>query len=317
MTSAGPGWQPAAFATRVAGIASARGRPWRTRFAPAPTGWLHLGHVVNAVWVWGLARAVGGRVVLRMEDHDRGRCRAEYERDIVEDLHWLGLEPGEGLGTNDELAFRQSDHAARYAGALGTLDDSDRVYACTCSRRDIAAVAGDPVNEETRYPGTCRDRSVAREATPARRVRLDATVERFHDLRLGPQEQRPSDQCGDVLVRDRHGDWTYQWCVVVDDRDQAIDVVIRGEDILSSTGRQLALARLLGRESPPLYLHHPLIRHAGGAKLSKANRDTGIRDLRAAGNSPADVLGMAAHASGLTTESRPVEAGELARLFAT
>lgn len=299
----------------VAALATRLGRPWRTRFAPAPTGWLHLGHVVNAVWVWGLARAFGGRVLLRIEDHDRGRCRSGFERGIIDDLRWLGLDPDEGLGADGTFGCRQSDHATRYARALDALDAAGRVYACTCSRRDIAAVAGDAFNAETPYPGTCRDRAVAREATTARRVRIDAATEHFTDLRLGPRQQRPGEQCGDVLVRDRHGDWTYQWCVVIDDRDQGIDVVIRGEDILASTGRQLALARLLGRVTPPAYLHHPLITHADGAKLSKANRDTGIRDLRAAGKSPGEVLGMAAYASGLVDSARAVHAGELAVLF--
>ena len=303
-----------AFAA-LAGLATALGRPWRTRFAPAPTGWLHLGHVVNAIWVWGLARAHGGRVLLRIEDHDRGRCRAEHERDILDDLEWLGFVPDDGRGPGGRLDFRQSDHGARYAAALDALDEARRVYACTCSRRDITAVAGGAMNEETRYPGTCRERGVPREATAARRVRLDDGAEAFVDLRLGPQRQRPSEQCGDLLVRDRHGDWTYQWCVVVDDRDQQVDVVIRGEDILGSTGRQVALTRLLGRAAPPRYLHHPLIRHPGGAKLSKANRDTGIRDLRAAGRSPAEVLGMAAQASGLVSERRAVRVEELAALL--
>ena len=303
------------LAAGLAALSDTLGRPWRTRFAPAPTGWLHLGHAVNAVWVWGLARAFHGQVVLRIEDHDRGRSRPEFERGILDDLSWLGLGPDEGVDAGGLLTLRQSDHGARYAGALATLDAAGRVYACTCSRRDIVVAAGDSPNGETRYPGTCRVADTPRASTSARRVRLDDTVEQFTDLRLGVREQRPAEQCGDVLVRDRHNDWTYQWCVTTDDRDQAIDVVIRGEDILSSTGRQLALARLLGRATPPLFLHHPLVTHADGAKLSKANRDTGLRDLRAAGKTASDVLGMAAHASGLIGHLRPVRAEALGSLF--
>ncbi len=301
------------------------GRPWRTRFAPAPTGSLHLGHAVNAVWVWGLARAFGGRVLLRIEDHDRGRCRPEYEHGLLDDLEWLGLEPDEGTlpsFRHGRSAYRQSDQSAVYADALAGIGRAnsdtlgDRVYACQCSRRDIAAVAGDVTNRETPYPGTCRTAAIDDAQVLARRVRLDASPERFDDLRLGEQQQVPAEQCGDVLVRDRHGDWTYQWCVVVDDDRQRVDIVVRGEDLLESTGRQIALARLIGRAAPPRYLHHPLVLRPDGAKLSKAGRDTGLSDMRAAGVSAENVLGMAAHASGILDKPMSVRAADLASLVA-
>jgi glutamyl-tRNA synthetase/glutamyl-Q tRNA(Asp) synthetase len=131
------------------------------------------------------------------------------------------------------------------------------------------------------------------------RVRLDPSVERFVDLRHGPQEQRPSEQCGDLLVRDRDGNWTYQFAATVDDNVQGVTLVIRGDDLLASTGRQIQLARLLGRREPPQFLHHPLIMKAAaraggsggrGQKLSKSDSDTGIRELRAAGWTPARVI---------------------------
>lgn len=292
-------------------------RPWRTRFAPAPTGWLHLGHAVNAVWVWGLARAFGGRVVLRIEDHDRGRCRPEYEQGLLDDLEWLGLEPDEGHMhgfRRGSSALRQSDQGMLYAEALRGLEREGRVFACQCSRRDIAAIAGDVTNEETPYPGTCRSLSLDGTQVLARRVRLDDRPEEFADLMLGAQVQLPASQCGDVLVRDRHGDWTYQWCVVVDDDRLQVDVVIRGEDLLGSTGRQLALARLLKRPAPPLFLHHPLVLRDDGIKLSKAGKDTGLREMRAAGLRAGDVIGMAAHASGLVPRPMTVNATDLASL---
>ena len=295
------------------------GRPWRTRFAPAPTGWLHLGHAVNAVWVWGLARAFGGRVLLRIEDHDRGRCRPEYEQGLLDDLEWLGLEPDEGTLPNfrhGRSAYRQSDQSAVYADALATLERDGRVYACQCSRRDIAAIAGDVTNRETPYPGTCRAAAIDGTQVLARRVRLGGTTERFEDLCLAAQEQVPAEQCGDVLVRDRHGDWTYQWCVVVDDDRQQVDIVVRGEDLLDSTGRQIALARLIGRAAPPRYLHHPLVLRPDGAKLSKAGHDTGLREMRAAGVSAENVLGLAAHASGILEKPMSVRAADLASLVA-
>ncbi|MBK7905654.1 MAG: tRNA glutamyl-Q(34) synthetase GluQRS [Gemmatimonadetes bacterium] len=288
-----------------------------TRFAPAPTGYLHLGHAVNAVWVWGIARAFGGRVLLRIEDHDRGRCHARYEHALLDDLDWLGLEP-DGFGTDafrtGPLAQRQSDGPERYAVHLSALEARGLAYACRCSRSEIARATAE--SGDTRYPGTCRAAAVARDSTPARRVVMrGGESERFDDLRLGPQSQDPDLQCGDVLVRDRAGNWTYQFAVVVDDLDQGVDVIIRGEDLLDSTGRQLRLARLLGRREAPRVLHHPLLRHPDGRKLSKSARDTGLRELRAAGRTRADILGLAAHVSGLASLPTPLGPESLADLF--
>ena len=297
-----------------------------TRFAPAPTGFLHLGHAANAVWVWGIARAFGGRVLLRVEDHDGGRCRPRYETALLDDLDWLGLVP-DGWGTDafraGPLAQRQSDNTLRYATHLHALEADGRAYACTCSRSDIARASGAEVPEdapegkELRYPGTCRTRRIALDATPARRVIMrEGQMESFDDLRLGHHEQDPDRQCGDLLARDRHGHWTYQFAVTVDDFEQGVDLIIRGEDLLESTGRQLRLARLIGRTTPPRVLHHPLLRHPDGRKLSKSAHDTGLRELREAGTTRAEVLGLAAHLSGLTDRPVPVGPDALAELFA-
>jgi glutamyl-tRNA synthetase/glutamyl-Q tRNA(Asp) synthetase len=275
-----------------------------TRFAPAPTGFLHLGHVGNAIAVWGAARAFGGRVLLRIEDHDRTRSRPGFETAILEDLEWLGFRA-------DEPFTRQSERASRYEAALLALENRGLVYACACSRRSIEAAVGSGEGE-VRYPGTCREAAVDGTNERARRVRLEEEMISFRDLRLGPLEQVPSNQAGDILVRDRHGLWTYQFAVVVDDLDQGVDLVIRGEDLLASTGRQIQLARLLGRKTPPLFLHHPLILRSDGRKLSKSNRDTGVRDLRAAGWSAERVLGMAAETLGLT-RGEPASVAELTR----
>jgi glutamyl-tRNA synthetase/glutamyl-Q tRNA(Asp) synthetase len=263
-----------------------------SRFAPAPTGFLHLGHVVNAVCVWRETRARSGRILLRIEDHDRQRSRRRFEGAILEDLAWLGFEA-------DEPPVRQSERGAIYEDALGRLRALGLVYACDCSRAEIAeATAGlkactttepkvvpafRPAEPERPYPGTCRDRGLAEGPGVGIRVRLAPSVEPFVDLRLGPQEQRPSEQCGDLLVRDRDGNWTYQFAATVDDDVQGVTLVVRGVDLLPSTGRQIQLARLLGRDEPPAFLHHPLIMKAPGQKLSKADGDTGIRELRARG----------------------------------
>ena len=299
-----------------------------TRFAPAPTGYLHLGHVVNAIWVWGLARAHGGQVLLRLEDHDRGRCRPEYEAAILDDLDWLGFIP-DGASTADFRAGahpqRQSDNTAAYAARLEELERRGLAYPCDCSRADIERAIGADAGDrhrtegtELRYPGTCRTGTSGPLPTPARRIRLEAgTIERFTDRRLGPQAQDPDLQCGDLLARDRHGNFTYQFCVVVDDLEQGVDLVIRGEDLLSSTGRQIRLARLLGRTTPPQFLHHPLIRHPDGRKLSKSAGDTGVRELRASGMSAAEVIGRAAGLAGLGHDGTPIAATELAALLRT
>jgi len=277
-------------------------RPPATRFAPSPTGYLHLGHVVNAVFVWGLARATGGRVHFRLENHDRVRCRTPYETACLEDLAWLGFEPDTGLQPLD----RQSDRHHRYTEALSTLDRQGLVYACECSRRVLGG---------ERYDGRCRARGLERTAGRALRVRMEQGVASAVDLRHGDLAQRPSEQCGDLTVRDRDGHWTYQFAVTVDDLDQGIDLVIRGDDLLDSTGRQVALAGLLGRQAPPLFVHHALLFAASGEKLSKSAGDTGVRSLRAAGARPDEVIGRAAAAVGLAEPGTRVPASEVRVLF--
>ena len=289
-----------------------------SRFAPAPTGFLHLGHVVNAVYVWRETRARGGRVLLRIEDHDRQRSRREYEAEILDDLAWLGFEA-------DEPLVRQSERGEIYERALDGLRRRGLVYACDCSRADVTrdvhpermdlqqarVVHPERVDlqlavrapfqgartSELRYPGTCRDRGLAEGPGVGVRVRLEPTVERFVDLRHGPQAQQPSKQCGDLLVKDRDGNWTYQFAATVDDYVQGVTLVIRGDDLLASTGRQIQLARLLGRRDPPQFLHHPLIMKSSTRKLSKSDRDTGVRDLRARGWTAADVIARAGAAT--------------------
>jgi glutamyl-tRNA synthetase/glutamyl-Q tRNA(Asp) synthetase len=237
---------------------------------------------------------------LRLEDHDRRRCRPEYERALLDDLDWLGFVPDDfptDAFRRGRCRGRQSDRGAIYAAALERLRARDLVYACECSRSDIAAGGG--AGREQRYPGTCADKGLAEAPGRGLRVRLPRTIERFTDLRHGPLEQCPADQCGDLLVRDRDGFWTYQFAVVVDDLEQGVTHVVRGDDLLASTGRQIQLARMLGRERPPVFMHHPLIMKSADQKLSKADRDTSVRDLRAAGWSAERVLSEAAAQGGV------------------
>ena len=298
-----------------------------TRFAPAPTGYLHLGHVVNAIVVWGLARALGGRVLLRVEDHDRQRCRQEYEAALFDDLDWLGLHPDvfptDAFGARP-CEGRQSDRHAHYRRAAHMLIAQGLVYGCTCTRREIGAVHGgasraDPrvtgdASDELRYPGTCRARGLPLDATVGWRVVIEPGAVAFDDVVHGPSTQDPAAQCGDLLLRDRLGNWTYQFAVAVDDKAQGVDLVVRGDDSFASTGRQILLARLLGRDTPPVFAHHALVMKSATQKLSKSDGDTGVRDLRAAGWSAERTLGHAAHLAGLIAAPRAVAVDELPSL---
>jgi glutamyl/glutaminyl-tRNA synthetase len=257
--------------------------------------------VVNAIYVWGLARAHGGSVLLRIEDHDRQRSRPEYEAAILEDIEWLGFTPDEGR----RPVLRQSDQPDAYARGLDRLRRAHHAYACSCSRKMIGS---------ERYDGRCRMAGLADGPGRGLRVQLEASDVTFTDLRAGTITHTPSLQCGDLLLRDRDGQWTYQFAVTVDDYRQDITHVIRGEDLLASTGRQIMLARMLGRDVPPAFYHHPLVMN-GQEKLSKSRGDTGVRELRDAGISPADVIGRAAHAVGLIDRLRPIPAADVATLF--
>jgi glutamyl-tRNA synthetase/glutamyl-Q tRNA(Asp) synthetase len=264
-----------------------------TRFAPAPTGYLHLGHIVSAIFVWGLARTLGGRVLLRIEDHDRQRSRSHFEAALLDDLDWLGFEPDifkTGEFRLGDLAGRQSDRDAEYRKALAPLIAQRLVYGCDCSRQQIEG----PV-----YSGRCRERRLPLRDGFGWRLRVGASDERFDDAILGPQHQAPAEQCGDLLIRDRLGNWTYQWAATTDDTLQAIDLVIRGEDLLDSTGRLILVARLLGRSTPPVFAHHPLLMKSATQKLSKSDGDTGVRDLRKAGWQAPRLIGRAAQLAGL------------------
>lgn len=290
-----------------------------TRFAPAPTGYLHLGHLVNALYTWGLARLAGGRVLLRIEDHDRQRSRPAYEAALLEDLERLGLVPDEppfAAFRAGHTPYRQSDAGAVYAGALDRLRADGLVYACECSRATFAAYEAERGRpwRGIGCPGRCRDRQLPEDGGTGLRVAVGAGTERWVDLLAGPMADEPA-AGGDLLARDRVGNWTYAFCVVVDDARHGVDLVIRGRDLLESTPVQLRLARLLGRAEAPRFLHHPLIRRVSGQKLSKAEGDTAVRALLEAGRTPAELFGLAARLAGLQATDAPVDPADLAAPF--
>jgi glutamyl-tRNA synthetase/glutamyl-Q tRNA(Asp) synthetase len=236
-------------------------------------------------------------VLLRVEDHDRERCRPEYEAALLDDLDWLGFVPD--LFPTDTFRggrceSRQSDRHAIYESVAQGLITRGLVYGCSCTRADLAtAFDNAETSSELRYPGTCRERGLAPGPGLVWRLRLEWGTESFADLRLGPQSQDPSLQCGDVAIRDRLGNWTYQFVASVDDHLQGIDLVVRGEDLLASTGRQIRIARLIGRQQPATFAHHELLMKSPRQKLSKSDGDTGVRELRVAGWSREDVISRA------------------------
>ena len=280
----------------------------RTRFAPSPTGELHLGHVAAMIQVWGWADRWGSAVDLRIEDHDRQRCRPEFTAQLLADLDWLGFRPVRG-----GVRRIQSEQVERYTCALDHLRRAGLVYVCRCSRKTLPPATP---GVESCYPGTCRHRGWPEGPDTSLRACLPADPVAFHDDLRGPQEQTPARQCGDLVLRDRLGQFTYQFAVVVDDLTDGIDWVIRGEDLLDSTGRQIALARLLGGNPPRHWLHHRLIVDADGRKLSKSEGAPPLAELRAKGLSAAKVIGLAAFRVGLQTEPRPCPAAEVAQLLA-
>jgi glutamyl-Q tRNA(Asp) synthetase len=291
-----------------------------TRFAPAPTGFLHLGHLANALYTWGIARATGGRVALRVEDHDRQRSRPAYETALLEDLERLGLEPDEPSIADlrrGPSPWRQSDSEAVYEAALAGLRARALVYACDCARSTFAAwrERHGRAWHGPGCPGGCRARELPDDGVTGLRLAVGEGTERWDDLLAGPQTGEPA-SAGDLLVRDRVGNWTYAFCVVVDDLRHGIDLVIRGRDLLEATPVQLRLAWLMGRSTPPRFLHHPLVRLASGRKLSKADGDASVRSMLDAGRTPADLLGRAARLCGLVADERPLDPAALGELFA-
>jgi glutamyl-Q tRNA(Asp) synthetase len=279
-------------------------RPTTTRFAPAPTGRLHLGHLANAICVWGMARQLGARVLLRMEDHDRQRCRPEYEAALLDVLDQLGLAADEP--STDELragpsTYRQSDNGPIYAAALEQLADVTDVYGCDCSRGTFAdwARANRRPWAGTGCPGGCLTRGLdRRRADLGVRAALGDGDERWDDL-LGGRQAGLVALGGDPLVRDRNGNWTYLLCVVADDLRHGVDLVVRGEDLRDATPQQIRLGRLLGRPTPPRFAHHGLVRRPDGTKLSKADGATSIQALMEQGRTVEQLVAEARIAAGL------------------
>lgn len=270
----------------------------KIRFAPSPTGYLHEGHLLSALYVWAAAKKWDLSIHLRIEDHDRGRARPEYIESIYDDLEWFGF--------RWDSQSIQSERTPLYEAALEKLEKQGLVYPCYCSRKQLEEENPKSETGEIVYQGKCRT-STAPAGTPHNlRIIIPDKVITWHDMRLGDFSENPKLQCGDFPIRDREGQWTYQFAVCVDDIEEGITHIVRGEDIRSSTARQIALMRLLGRETPPLYLHHPLIVDPAGKKLSNRERAHSIRQDRDAGISPEILLGRVCHKAGLQGTDTPL-----------
>lgn len=274
-----------------------------TRFAPSPTGPLHLGHAYSALLAFDMATAAGGDFLLRIEDIDQSRARPHWEAQIYRDLHWLGL-------TWPSPVMRQSDRLPRYRQALQRLTELGLTYPCRCNRADIEAAAGAPQEGVAQfgpdgriYPGTCRDRAMA-EAQPGDTIRLNmekAATQApphsfmetgdpfFGEYRLDPEHL--VQHVGDIILVRRNMGSSYHLSVVVDDADQGITHVTRGADLFEATQIHVLLQALL-QLSTPAYHHHALIRDETGKRLAKRDDARAITRYRDDGASPADIRRM-------------------------
>lgn len=267
-----------------------------TRFAPSPTGYMHMGHAYAALCAYNCARLTNGLFLLRIEDIDRTRCRREYEDAILEDLEWLGL-PWDGP------VLRQSERLDHYADALARLKALGVTYPCFCTRKEIAAeiaAAGNAPHgpDGPLYPGTCRDLGPGAEGREGAAIRFDCAraariVGRltFKDWRLGDFDVDPC-LFGDAVVARRDIGTSYHLACVVDDAAQGVTMVTRGEDLLPSTHLQRVLQALLGLPVPD-YRHHRLRTDLEGRRIAKRDRGTTIRDMREAGITRKQVLDWA------------------------
>lgn len=289
------------------------------RFAPSPSGRMHLGNVFSSLVAWLSAKSQGGRMVLRIEDLD-DRCRQEFADQIMRDYEWLGL-------TWDVGPVYQRDRTEAYEAALQQLTDAGLTYPCFCSRAELHAASAPHASDGTPiYAGACRNLSPAEVArrsqlrAPATRLRVPAIddvaddVIEFVDRTYGAQCEALATECGDFLVRRSDGVFAYQLAVVVDDAAMGVTEVVRGCDLLTSTPRQVYLQNLLGLPHPA-YAHVPLLMAPDGRRLSKRDHDCGMDGLRERFGTPDALLGWLAGITGIAPDCEPRSTEELAGIF--
>jgi glutamyl-queuosine tRNA(Asp) synthetase len=280
------------------------------RFAPSPTGTLHLGNLRTALASWLSVKARGGRWLIRIEDVDRDRCDPTYAAEQLRDLAALGL-------TSDEPVVWQSQRSKIYRAALTRLAQQNVLYRCGCSRKDLAQLASAPHgNAGLRpYGGRCRAHKVSEFVADALRVQLPAGEVDWDDALLGWQQDNPALFTGDPVLHRRDGCFAYHLAVVVDDGEQGVTEVVRGADLRDVTTTQIRLQQYLGYLQP-VYAHLSLVLAPDGSRLGKRDQAIGLTALQQRGVSPSDVIGWLGWSLGCLPEPRPCDAEELIEGFA-
>ena len=286
-------------------------RPVVGRFAPTPSGRMHLGNVFAALIAWLSVRSRDGELVLRMEDLDTQRTSADFASVLREDLNWLGLDW-------DRETPPQSSRGRVYDGYFEKLEEMGLLYPCYCTRSQLHSVNAPHLSDGTYvYPGTCRnltgDQRAAFDRKPAWRVKVPDRVWQFHDLVQGDYALNLTTDCGDMVVRRADGVYVYQLAVTVDDGEAGVTEVVRGMDLLSSAPRQMYLQELLGFDHPA-YGHVPMLLAPDGRRLSKRDKDLDLGVLRRQ-MTPEALIGNLAFAAGLILKNEPISARELAGEF--
>jgi glutamyl-tRNA synthetase len=289
-----------------------------TRLAPSPTGALHLGNARTFLVNWLLARQQGWKIVLRIEDLDGPRIKPHADRQAMEDLRWLGIDWDEG-------PVYQSRRTRHYSAAIEYLLESGSAYACACSRKEVEAAASAPHAEDGAavYPGTCRGRyaspaqAAAQTGRPAAiRFAVPEGIVSFEDAFAGPHSWDVARELGDFVIAKSDGSAAYQLAVVVDDAEAGITDVVRGDDLLDSTPRQILLYRALGMaEKIPRYHHLPLVVGPDGRRLAKRHGDTRLAHYRERGVPPERVLGLLARWCGVEAPEAGIRAADLLNSF--
>lgn len=292
------------------------------RFAPSPSGRMHLGNLFAALLAWLSAKSTGGGLVLRMEDLDPERCRGEYTAQLVDDLNWLGLTWDEGYGAGGPAGpYLQSRRAYLYEAAFRKLEGQGLCYPCYCTRAErLDASAPHRSDGQAIYDGRCgglsdkarRDYEAAGRR-PAWRLTVPDRLVTFTDRRLGPYVENLKKDCGDFIIRRSDGVYAYQLAVVLDDAAMGVTQVVRGKDLLDSTPRQLFLYERLGL-TPPAFYHVPLLLAPDGRRLSKRDKDMDMAYFRAHFTAE-EVIGALAFLAGQLDRPAPITPTALTRIF--
>lgn len=290
----------------------------RGRFAPSPTGYIHLGNVWTAFLAWLQVRQQKGTLILRIEDIDEQRSKPEYTQALLEDLAWLGLDWDEGPGKGGPYGpYIQQERYSLYEKALQELQAKHLLYPCYCSRARLQAIGAPHEGEHRLYDGHCygmpEEQRRQMDRKPSWRVHVPHVSVSFTDGSYGPFSDYLPRVCGDFVVRRADGLYAYQLAVAVDDGSMGITHVLRGRDLLSSTTQQVWLMEVLGY-TPPSYTHVPMLIDASGNRLSKRQQGITVRSLRDRGVQADAILSALALAGGLVSERRLYHKGELLRL---